>query len=206
MDLLVDVTAAADRVAEARLVLDMETAALRQSIVVADAHGAGTRNAIARAASRGLSRKKVLATLAAHDLEEDARAAVVGLPAVIFNDGFRGRLRVRLDFSRPVLSVPASEREAAAGAVVRALTAANIVLSDAEDPGRPFRDDLAKGIQFVTITRVRPKAATAAEDPHAAAGQPSGPPWSVAVTDHLAPPAEINGTPRTDPPADGPDE
>ena len=163
MDLLADVTAAADRVAQARLALDMETAALRQSIVAADARGAGTRNGIARAASRGLSRKKVLATLAAYDLEEDARAALASLPAVLFNDGFLGRVRVRLDFSRPVLNVPAFERVAAADAVVRALAAVGIVLSDAEDPGYPLRDELVKGVHFVTITRARrPKTATGA--------------------------------------------
>jgi hypothetical protein len=150
MDPLADVSEAADRVAQARFTLDMETSSLRQSIVAADAHGAGTRNAIARAGSRGLSRKKVLATLAAHDLEEDARAALADLAAVIYNDGTR--VRVRLDLPAPALDLPASEREAAADAVVRALAAVSIVLSDAEDPGHPG-DKLAKGIHFVTITR-----------------------------------------------------
>ena len=149
MDPLADVTAAADRVAKARLVLDMETASLRQSIVAADAQGAGTRNAIARAASQGLSRKKVLSTLAAQALEEDARAALADLPAVIATYG--DRVRVRLDLL-PALDFPASEREAAADAIVQALATAGIVLPDAEDPGYPFRDKLAKGIHFVTVT------------------------------------------------------
>src|SRR5262249_10217078 len=104
VDPLADVTAAADRVAQARLALGVETAQPGQSIVAEDARGDGTRNAIARAASQGLSRKKVLAPLAAHDLEAAARAAVAGLPAVISN--FGERVRVRLDLM-PALDFPA---------------------------------------------------------------------------------------------------
>jgi hypothetical protein len=85
-------------------------------------------------------------TLVAHDLAGDARAALAALPVA------GDRVRVRLSL-KPALDFPASEREAAADAVVRALAAAGIVLSDAEDPGYPFRDDLATGLHFVTITR-----------------------------------------------------